>query len=134
MSFKKKWLLKHLKYFFPFFFFKKISISWKSFVLNDFEKFSPLLTTKILSNEYCWGKKRRQLFRTVHRVVTLSMYLNLGYGSPLNCMERRCCFSLSWHNSGALDISARMAAFWCKNVTRASCVCLVTGMFTGEHG
>ena len=105
------------------------------FFLNNFEKFiffSPpfqdckwwILLEKLGYNFWDYAKLDQWL-------CTICV-LNLGYGSPLNCMERRCSFSLSWYNSGAMDISARMAAFWCQNVTRASCICMVMDMFTVE--
>lgn len=60
--------------------------------------------------------------------------LNLGYGSTFNCLERRRSSGLSGHNSGALDLPEGMAAFWCQDVTGASCVCVVTEVLTEEPG
>lgn len=58
--------------------------------------------------------------------------LNLGYGPTFNCLERRCCFGLPGHNSGAVDIPEGVAAFWCQDVTGASCLCVVMEVVTEE--
>lgn len=40
-------------------------------------------------------------------------------------MERRGRAGLFGHDTGAVDLSERMAALWCPHVTRASCFCVV---------
>lgn len=58
--------------------------------------------------------------------------LNLGYGSPFNCLERRCSSGLSGYNSGAVDLPEGVAAFWGQDVTGASCLCVVMEVVTEE--
>ncbi|XP_063113350.1 actin-related protein 8 isoform X3 [Cavia porcellus] len=50
----------------------------------------------------------------------------LGHGSPADCVERRSSAGVFGHDTGTVDLSARMAALWCPHAARAGCFCVVT--------
>lgn len=56
----------------------------------------------------------------------ISLFItSLGHGSPADCMERRGSVGLFRYDTGAVDLSERMAALWRSHATRASCFCVV---------